>query len=231
MTVQYRKTLTVSAASANAVATSQTPSGAGNLTLTSATVTLPNGGQRPSVTSAGGDISNRTFAFTGTDRAGNPMTMSMTGPGAGLTVVLPATMATITNVAISDAAASAITVGYAAQADLNPLPLDTRSSPTDISLTLQNFTGAGTPAATVRFTQDPVQGLSGFNAGFNSPGLAPAYNLGNLIWFNHATLVAQTAAATGSYDKPVVATSVFLDGNAQAASVDFIVLQGTTGIS
>lgn len=227
MTVQYRKTLTVSAASANAVATSQTPSGAGNLTLTSATVTLPNGGQRPSITSAGSNIANRTFTFTGKDRAGNAMTMSMTGPGAGLTVVLPATMSEISNVAISGAAAGAITVGYAAQADLNPLPLDTRSSPTDISLTLQNFTGAGTPAATVRFTQDRVQDTSGYVGA----GATPAYNLGNVIWFNHATLVAQTAAGTGNYNKPVVATSVFLDGNAQAASVDFIVLQGTTGIS
>lgn len=225
MTVQYRKTLTVSAASANAVATSQTPAGAGNLTLTSATVTLPNGGQRPSVTSAGADISNRTFTFTGTDRAGNPMSMSMTGPGAGLRVILPATMATITNVAISGVAAGAITVGYAAQADLNPLPLDTRSTPTNISLTLQGFTGAGTPAATVRFTQSVVQDVVGLS------GSRSTYNLGTVVWFNHATLVAQTAAATGNFDKPVAATSVFLDGNDQAASVDFIVLQGTSGIS
>ena len=194
-----------------------TPAGAGNLTLTSATVTLPNGGQRPSVESAS-NISNRTLTFTGTDRAGNPMTMSMTGPNA-TEVVLPATMATITNVAISGAAAGALTVGYVAMADTNPLPLDTRSDPTSVSLTIQNFTGAGTPEATVRFTQDNVFAFDG------------TYDLGDIIWFNHATLVAQTAAATGSFDKPVVAAGLLLDGNDQAATVDFIVLQGTSGVS
>lgn len=221
MPLQYRKTLTVSAASANAVATSQTPSAAGNLTLTSSTVTLPNGGQRPSVTSAGSDISNRTLTFYGTDRAGNTMSMAMTGPGAGLRVVLPATMATINRVAISGLAAGAITVGYAAQADTSPLPLDTRSDPTNVSLTIQGFTGGGTPAATVRFTQSRVQQTE--------PNTA--FDPAALVWFNHATLAAQTAAATGNFDKPVVATSLFLDGNDQAASVDFIVIQGTSGVS
>lgn len=224
MPLQYRKTLTVSAASAAAVAASQTPAGAGNLTLTASTVTLPNGGQRPSITSAGSDISNRTFTFYGTDRAGNSMSMAMTGPGAGLRVILPATMLTITRVAISGVAAGAITVGYAAQADLNPLPLDTRADPTNVSLTIQSFTGAGTPAATVRFTQSNVQDTDASMA-------PPTYNLGDVVWFNHATLVAQTAAATGSFDKPVNAVSLFLDGNDQAASVAFIVLQGTSGVS
>ncbi len=223
MTVQYRKTLTVSAASATAIAGSQTPGAAGNLTLASSTVTLPNAGQRPKVISAGADISNRTFTFTGTDSNGTAMTKSMTGPGAGLTVILPATMLTVTNVAISGAAAGAITVGYAAQDDLMPLPLDTRSDPTNVSLALQNFTGAGTPQATVRFTQDPIFALNAFG---NS-----TFNLGTLVWFNHATLAAQTAAATGSFDKPVVACSVFLDGISGAATVDFIVIQGTSGVS
>ena len=220
MPLQYRKTLTVSAASAAAVASSQTPSGAGNLTLTSSTVTLPNGGQRPSITSGGADISNRTFTFTGTDRSGNAMSMSMTGPGAGLRVVLPATMATITNVAISGAAAGAITVGYAAQADLNPLPLSRNADPTNVSLTLQSFTGSGTPAATVRFTQSRV---------FFDAQDATAYNLGTVVWFNHPTLVSQTSAATGGIDRPVVAVSCFLDGNDQAATVDFIVIQSQSG--
>jgi hypothetical protein len=217
MPLQYRKTLTVSAANTTAVAAAQTRVGAGNLTLASATVTLPNGGQRPSLTSTG-NLSAVTFTFTGTDRAGNPMSMSMAGPNNN-TVVLPATMATITQLASSGTVGTNTSAGYAARADLNPLPLDLRSSPTDVSLTIQGFTGAGTPAATVRFTQDNVQKFDG------------SYNLGSVVWFNHATLVAQTAAATGNFDKPVVACSLFLDGNDQAASVDFIVLQGTTGVS
>lgn len=215
MAIRFRKTVTVSAANANFVATSQTPGAAGNLTLTSSTVTLPNDGQRPSVTSAGADISTRTFTFYGTDGNGNSMSMAMTGPGAGLRVVLPATMKTITRVAISGAAAGAITVGYAAQADTNPIPLDTTQMATNVSLTIQNFTGSGTPAVTARFTQSNIYSTS--------------YNLGDVIWFNHATLVSQTAAVTGNIDYPVVACSFFLDGNLQAATVDVILTQGTSG--
>jgi len=220
MPLQYRKTVTVSAASAAAVAASQTPGAAGNLTLTSSTVTLPNQGQRPSVTSAGADISNRTFTFTGFDYSGNAFRLAMTGPGAGLTVVLPATMYQITNVAISGAAAGAITVGYAAQADLAPLPLDRFADPTNVCLTLQNFTGAGTPAATVRFTQSRV---------FYNAQDTTSFNAGTLVWFSHPTMASQTANATGGIDRPVVAVSCFLDGNSQAATVDFIVIQSQSG--
>lgn len=211
MPLQYRKTLTVSAADTNDVAALQTLGGAGNMTLTSSTVTLPNGGQRPSLTSTG-NISARTFTFTGTDRAGNAMSMSMAGPNNN-TVILPATMATITQIAVDGAVGTNTSAGYADQADTNPLPLDTIYDPTNVSLTLQNFTGSGTPEATVRFTQDNVQAFDG------------SYNLGDTIWFNHATLVAQTVPATGNFDKPVVACGLFLDGSGAAASVDFIVIQ------
>lgn len=212
MPLQYRKTLTVSAANTTAVAAAQTRVGAGNITLASSTVTLPNGGQRPSLTSTG-NISAVTFTFTGTDRAGNAMSMAMAGPNNN-TVILPATMATITQLATSGTVGTNTSAGYADQADTNPLPLDTIYDPTNVSLTLQNFTGSGTPEATVRFTQNNVQAFDG------------TYNLGTVIWFNHATLVAQTAAATGNFDKPVVACGLFLDGSGAAATVDFIVIQG-----
>jgi hypothetical protein len=214
MALQYSGTLKVSAANTTAVAALQTLVGAGNLTLASSTVTLPNGGQRPSLTCSGGlNLSGVTFTFTGTDRAGNAMTMSMAGPN-NTTVVLPATMGTITNIASSGAvAATGVSAGYAAQADTNPLPLDTRSDPTNVSITLKNFTGSATPQATVRFTQDPVFTFDG------------TFNSGNLIWFNHATLVAQTAAGTGNFAFPVVAAGVFLDGEGSAATVDYVFLQ------
>lgn len=205
MPLQYRKTIVVSAASTTAVAASQTPGAAGNLSLTSATVTLPNGGQRPEIVSTS-DISNRTFTFTGTDRIGNPMTATLTGPN-NATVILPFTMATITNIAISGAAAGALTVGYAAQADLAPLPLDIYPSPTNVSLTCEIVSGS--PTYTVYFTQDNVQDAT--------------LNPGSYVWIAHATLVSQTATATGNFSAPVVATSLFVSG---ASTMTFIVLQG-----
>lgn len=209
MPLQYRKTLTVSAASTTAVAAAQTLVGAGNMTLASSTVTLPNGGQRPQLTSTG-NISAVTFTWYGTDRLGNAMSMSMAGPNNN-TVILPATMATVTRVAADGAVGTNTSAGYAAQADLAPLPLDLSSDATNVSLTAIIVSGAGTPSYTVRFTQSNVQDAT--------------LNPGAYVWFNHASLVAQTASATGNFAYPVVATSLFLDGVSGAASADFIVIQ------
>lgn len=208
MPLQYRKTLTVSAASTTAVAALQAPAAAGTLTL--ANGTLPNGGQRPTLT-ATTDLSARTFTFVGTDRIGNAVTTTLAGPNNN-TVTLPMTLATITSIAYTGGTMGAATIsaGYAAQADLAPLPLDLSSDATNVSLTCVIVSGASTPAYTVRFTQSNVQDAT----------LSPA----SYVWFNHSSLVAQTASATGNFAAPVVAVSVFLDGGG-AASVDFVVIQ------
>lgn len=209
MPLQYRKTLTVSAANTTAVAAAQTLGDAGNMTLVSSPVTLPNGGQRPSLTSTG-NISGVTFTFTGTDRIGNAISKSMAGPNNN-TVVLPATFATITQVAADGAVGTNTSAGYAAQADLSPLPLDLSSDPANVSVAVQNLSGSATPAYTVRYTQSNVQDAS--------------LNPGDYVWTNHASLVAQTADASGNFAWPVVAVSLFLDGQGSAASADFVVLQ------
>lgn len=109
------KTISITGAAldADGISTSQTPGAAGNLTITGAfasggvaTLTPP---QRVSVTSTG-DISNRTFTITGTDRYGNAQTATITGPN-NATVNTNQDFKTVTQVAISGSAAAAVTVG------------------------------------------------------------------------------------------------------------------------
>lgn len=96
------------------IATSQTPAGAGNVVLDGA---LAVGGVIPdlslgyivSLTSAA-DISNRTFLITGFDQDNHAQTETITGPNA-TTVVSTKFWRSITTIAISGAAAGAITIG------------------------------------------------------------------------------------------------------------------------
>lgn len=112
------KSITISpvAADPDGIAQSQTPGAAGNLTINGA---LASGGvatipqpAHVTIASAGND-SARTFTVTGTDRYGNAITESITGPNA-TTVTGTKNFATVTQVAIDAAAAGAITVGNAA---------------------------------------------------------------------------------------------------------------------
>lgn len=112
-------------ATANNIATSQTPSGAGNLTLDGSTVTsgVANLGSMVYVyiTSAGND-SGRTFTVSGYgyNASGGPYAISETITGANAsTVSSTKKFQTITSIAISGAAAGAVTVGTYGAATLD----------------------------------------------------------------------------------------------------------------
>lgn len=110
----YTTTLTGAVIDEDAIALSQTPAGAGNLTLNG---TLASGGVatlvpagRVSITSAG-NVSNRTFTITGTDNInGYPLVVTLTGPN-NSTVATTIDFRTVTSIAISGAAGAALTVG------------------------------------------------------------------------------------------------------------------------
>ena len=98
---------------ADGVCTSQTPASAGNLTINGAQAS---GGvasftaARQITIASSSDISNRTFTITGTDAAGNAQVETITGPN-NATVTTTGYFKTITQIAISGAAAGALTVG------------------------------------------------------------------------------------------------------------------------
>lgn len=96
------------AASVNVIATSQTPLGAGNLTLVSSTVVLDT--QRQVLITQAANETGHNFTLYGTNDSGAPISEVVAGSsGASVTSVL--NYKTITRVAISAAATGAIQVG------------------------------------------------------------------------------------------------------------------------
>ena len=101
------------AASANNIATSQTPGAAGPLTLNGSTVS---GGvatldtQRQVILTLSGNETGKTFTLKGTNDSGAPISETIAGATAGVLTSVNS-YKTITSVAISAAAAGAITVG------------------------------------------------------------------------------------------------------------------------
>src|SRR6185437_3174379 len=105
---------TLAAASANNIALSQSPAGAGNLTLNGAAVaagvaTLDTQ-RRVLITSAGTDT-GITFTVYGGNQSGSAISETVAGGSLGIPVSTTQDFLTVTRVAASGASASTVTVG------------------------------------------------------------------------------------------------------------------------
>ena len=69
-------------------------------------------GKRPSIISAGGDESGKTFTVVGTDLSGNAQTEVITGPAGSATVLGLKTFKTITSITPSANTAGNVTLGF-----------------------------------------------------------------------------------------------------------------------
>ncbi len=69
-------------------------------------------GKRPSITSAGGDESGKTFTVVGTDLSGNAQTEVITGPAANATVLGSKTFQTISSITPSANTSGSVTLGF-----------------------------------------------------------------------------------------------------------------------
>ncbi len=69
-------------------------------------------GKRPSIISAGGNESDKTFTVVGTDMSGNAQTEVITGPAANATVLGSKTFKTISSITPSANTAGSITMGF-----------------------------------------------------------------------------------------------------------------------
>ena len=69
-------------------------------------------GKRPSIVSAGGNESGKTFTVVGTDLSGNALTEVITGPAANATVLGSKTFQTISSITPSANTAGSITMGF-----------------------------------------------------------------------------------------------------------------------
>ena len=141
--------------SADNVAASQTPSGAGNLTLTSTAVPL-NPERYVYITTAA-DETARTFTVYGTDRNGTSVVEAIAGVDTE-TVSSTKKFAVVTRIAVDAATAGAVTVGSYSVATLSPAGRITITPVGDEST--NNFTISGT-----NWAGNPVsEVLAGANA-------------------------------------------------------------------
>lgn len=171
-------------ASATNVAASQTPDGAGSLTING---TRASGGivtfltpQLISITSAA-DISNRTFTIAGTDMDGNSVTETgLTGPNAA-TIPSVKYFYSVTGMTISGAAAGAITVGNSGLATSKPIPLDLYAPVAQVSV---NVTAVSAGTYKMQYTFDDVQ--------------ATTWPNGTQNWTDDSAMTGKTAAFSSS---------------------------------
>jgi len=143
-------TTSFTTADTDGVATSQSPSGAGNLTLVSSTVTLTPP-RFVTITSAGDDT-GVTFTITGTRPGGSTQTEVVTGANASA-ATSTLTFETVTSIAISAASAAAVEAGFTQSGYSDWLPLDiyTPNQVTTISATV-----SGTVNYDIQYTnEDP----------------------------------------------------------------------------
>ncbi len=201
----------LAAASANGICLSQTPLGAGNLTLNGAAVS---GGvatlspARRVLLTTTADETGKTFTFYGTDRESNSISEAFAGPNNG-TAYTQQDFLTITRVSASAATAGAVTVGTNGVASsawqiLNYHGLSEISLQVDVS---------GTVNYTVQNTDTNL-----WNLGVGGNASLPDV-------FDHPHLSGMTIAATDSYRfKPF---AVRITSNSGFTGTDYATLTAT----
>lgn len=207
-TMPWVSTVVSNAAAANSVAASQTPAGAGDLTLTATTVTFASSAAQKLTVTSTGDISNRTFTFYGTDVYGNTITDTKTGPN-NATVTSNYYFKSVTRVAISGAAAAAITVGNSADAEGTMYVPDIYSNPFSVGM---GCVITGSPTYSIQHT-------------FYNP-IATGFTYTSAVWFTHSVIAAKTANQDGNYDFPVYGIKLILSA---AGSVTVRLIQSGMG--
>ncbi len=122
-----RLSVIMAAADADGISTSQTPAGAGDLTITGALATggiAYLGAMRQVLVTTVSNESGKTMTIYGTDLTGNVISETMTGPNA--TTGSPVQhFYTVTRIAVSAAFTGAVTVGTSGVGSTPWVPLDT----------------------------------------------------------------------------------------------------------
>src|ERR1700752_2049789 len=144
---------TLAASSSNNICLSQTPGGAGALTLNGSTVSggvaILDAQRVVGITSAGNDTA-RTFVITGQDEQGNVISESLAG-ASGATASSILNYKKVTSITIDGAAAGAITVGTTGVGSSVAVPLDQYISPFNPTLAVEV---TGTLNYDVQYTED-----------------------------------------------------------------------------
>lgn len=147
---------TIQAADPDGLAKTQTPAGAGALTLDgdliSGGVLTLSTAQHMSVTCAGSDAA-RTFTFTGTDTYGNALTEDIAG-SAGTITKGAKNFKTVTSVTVDDATAGAVTIGVLGELETPWIPLDHYKNPFQYTYSVDIGTATFSVEGTLSDIQD-----------------------------------------------------------------------------
>jgi hypothetical protein len=199
----------LTAASANAICLSQTPT-AGALTLNGA---LVSGGvatldvSRRVLITAAGNESSRTFTLTGTSSSGVVQSETITGPNA-TTAQSVLDYKKVTSITISGNAAGAVTVGTSGVASSGWVQF---SGWSDAQVAIQ-CVASGTVNYTVQQTLDDPN-----NSSDNVP-------IASVTWFSHPdpALVTATASVQGNYGYTPVYARVTLNSGTGSVAATFL---------
>ena len=181
MGIVITRTKVLTAAAVNAIAHTQQPGAAGNLTLTGAVVTLDT--QRQVLFTFVADESARTFVVYGTKQGGAAIQESITGTAT--TAVTNQNFLTVSRISVDHSTAGALQVGTNGVGSTDWQSVDIMRDP--IHVGFQVVVG-GTVNYTVQYTNSDVNSLA--------VGAYPAV-------FNHPTVVAQSTTQSGSIMEPV----------------------------
>lgn len=182
MGIVITRSKTLVAASVNVIAHTQTPLGAGNLTLTSSPVTLDT--QRRVLFTFAGDETGHTFVVYGTKQGGAPIQESVAGTTAG-TVATFQDFLTVSRISISTAATAGIQVGTNGVGATDWQSVDLMRQPVNVGIAV---TVTGTVNYTVQSTNQDINNLS----------------VGQYATsFDHPQLTGQTVSNAAGYTTPI----------------------------
>jgi hypothetical protein len=215
---------TLIAAVTNAIALSQTPAGAGNLTINGGSAT---GGiatldtSRQVLFTFAGNETGHNLTVYGTGEGG--VSLQETVAGTASTAATTQSFKTITRIAISAAAAGAIQVGTNGVGNSAWHIVNWHVAPINLSLAC---IVTGTINYTIQHTYDDPTGTypnpAAATSGYQTTAAGPLIAFPTA--FNHPTLVAQTVTLDGFYSNPIAALRLLI--NSGTGSVQVIALQG-----
>ena len=206
MTTIYRFDYSLEAADANAIAESQTPAGAGALTLDGVAVSdgvaTLDVQRRVLITCAGNDA-GRTFTIVGTDDAGYALSEAVSGADAD-TSSSTLDFRTVTSVTVDAATAGAIEVGTSGVGASRMRVMNLYQEPFNVSL---GTTVDGTVNYTIQYSLDDPFGSR--NA---------------MTWLAVTALTGKTDAQVSNFSYPVTAVRTLI--NSGTGTVRLRILQG-----
>lgn len=209
MAQQFQAGLALTAAVANAIAASQTPASAGNLTIVGGTAVL-DAPRRVLFTPVGAEATNGTiWTVYGTNRTGSPISEAVAGVNNPTTASTLNDFATVTRIAVNKAQVGAVTVGTSGIASSPWFVVNRSANPIILGV---GVTVTGTVNFSVEYTYDDP------SAPFT--GAAPTV-------FTQAALAAKTANTDAglTFNFPIYAIRLTQNSFTAPATAKMIVIQ------